>query len=180
MATKLELTQAKLIGFSLSSNGYSIWELARTLGIKKAEWLKIRLTSNLSLQEINELDSYFEKSIANTNYNRYCKIIFSQNDILLKGYKTEELHIFDKLTLDKIFKLGFIEEEMIQSFDFRELVSYRCSLPIFFKENDSNKNEYKNKTKAISIVEKLCLLKKFKIDEDLNCFSFYFPASMFN
>jgi len=179
MATKLELAQAQFIGFSHASKGNSLLNLTRIMGLSKAEWLKIRLTSSLNLGEIEEVDYYFDNTLRKIEHERYCIIVFSKNNSHLKGDIIEELPIYDKKSLDRILRLGFNEEEMNQSYDFKENVSYLDSHPIYFRDNETRAKEYKNKMEAIGLVQKLCILKKFRIDYNLNCFHFSFPARMF-
>jgi hypothetical protein len=63
MANKLELAQAQFIGFHHGSRGFSVKELAQSMGLKKSEWLKIRGSSALSDRDKDEVDLIFKKDI---------------------------------------------------------------------------------------------------------------------
>lgn len=60
MANKLQLAEAQFIGFQYGKHGYSIKELVQSMGLKKAEWIKIRESIVLNVRDIEEVDAYFK------------------------------------------------------------------------------------------------------------------------
>jgi len=63
MATKLDLADAQIIGFShAQKNSNDIIGLIQSMGLTKEEWLKWKnyYPSPLSISEINKIDKYFK------------------------------------------------------------------------------------------------------------------------
>lgn len=54
------LAEAQLIGFSHCSKGYTIKELANSMGLTKKEWLKLRDSIDLKLLDKTELDEMYK------------------------------------------------------------------------------------------------------------------------
>ena len=61
MANQLQLAEAQFLGFHHGVRGYSVKELANSMGLKKSEWLKIRETLPITESEKKEVDSLFTK-----------------------------------------------------------------------------------------------------------------------
>lgn len=61
MANQLQLAEAQFLGFHHGVRGYSIKELASSMGLKKSEWVKIRETLPIKESEKEEVDSLFTK-----------------------------------------------------------------------------------------------------------------------
>lgn len=61
MANQLQLAEAQLLGFHHGVRGYSIKQLADSMGLKRSEWLKLKETLPLSDSEKEEVDSLFVK-----------------------------------------------------------------------------------------------------------------------
>ena len=108
-----------------------------------------------------------------------CKIIFSKHYGFCYQEALAELTVNDESTLNTILNLGF-EREDLQSLFVEENIEYLTSDPVYFREDEPNSPEYKNKEQAIVLVKKICTEKSFKIEENYNCFDFSFPRIMFN
>lgn len=63
MATKLDIADAQIVGFSFARDGFStIIKLIESMGLTKSEWIKWKRkypTSTLLESEIIEIDKYF-------------------------------------------------------------------------------------------------------------------------
>lgn len=59
MANQLQLAEAQFIGFHHGKHGFTIKELAKSMGLKKSEWIKIRESCGLSDSEMEEVDELF-------------------------------------------------------------------------------------------------------------------------
>lgn len=61
MANQLKLAEAQFLGFIHGIRGYPIKDLAKSMGLKKSEWLKIRETIPIYESEKEDVDSLFIK-----------------------------------------------------------------------------------------------------------------------
>lgn len=59
MANQLQLAEAQFLGFHHGIRGYSAKELAKSMGLKKVEWLKIREHLPLSESDKEDVDEIF-------------------------------------------------------------------------------------------------------------------------
>ena len=55
----IELAEQQIIGFTYAKRGYSIVNLAESMGMTAEEWEILKRSDYLSQQEVNELDDHF-------------------------------------------------------------------------------------------------------------------------
>ncbi len=64
MATKLDLAEAQIIGFSHGSHGFSIKSLIKSMGLTRREWIILKRNYNIEMiiteAEIIEINKYFK------------------------------------------------------------------------------------------------------------------------
>lgn len=57
--SQIKLAEAQLIGFAHASKGFTIKDLANSMGLTKREWLKIRDSVDLKIMDKLELDKKY-------------------------------------------------------------------------------------------------------------------------
>lgn len=57
--SQIKLAEAQLIGFAHGTRGFSIKDLADSMGLTKKEWLKLRDKSDLKPSDKDDLDEKY-------------------------------------------------------------------------------------------------------------------------